>query len=53
MADRLIFAVGFFTFLLLSGGLVFSMREIRWASNPINKKNPESAAKRPMVRARY
>lgn len=52
MADGLIFAVGFFTFLLLSGGLVFSMREIRWASNPLNKKNLESAAKRSVVRVR-
>ena len=52
MADRLIFAVGFFTFLLLSGGLVFSMREIRWASNPLNQKNLESAAKRSVVRVR-
>ena len=52
MADKIIFAVGFFTFLLLSGGLVFSMREIRWASNPLNKKNVESAAKRSVVRVR-
>ncbi len=52
MADRLIFAVGFFTTMLLSGGLVFSMREIRWASNPLNKKNMENAAKRPIVKAR-
>jgi hypothetical protein len=46
MADRLIFAVGFFTFTLLIGGLVFSMIEIRWASNPLNNKNPEGSTKR-------
>ena len=52
MADRLIFAVGFFTFLLLSGGLVFSMREIRRASDPLNRKNLEVEAKEAVVRTR-
>ena len=52
MADKLIFAVGLFTFLLLSAGLVFSMREIRWASNPLNKKSLENDARRSVLGTR-
>ena len=42
MADKIIFAVGFITFLLLTGGLAFTMHELQ----AIAKAGGQKATKR-------
>lgn len=39
MSDSIIFAVGLITFLLLAGGLGFTVIEMRRISNIVGKKN--------------